>query len=110
MARGTPEPPRGQRGRKRKPGPPLARRAQAGRRPGKARGHWGHVCFAASTFVDCARHIVLGTHSPYVYVPSVSLAGLAGWLACNGGEAGDGVLELMFIRSQQMAVCCAYID
>ena len=54
MARGTPEPPRGQRGRKRKPGPPLARRAQAGRRPGKARGHWGHVCFAASTFVDCA--------------------------------------------------------
>ena len=54
MARGTPEPPRGQRGRKRKPGPPLARRAQAGRRPGEARGHWGHVCFAASTFVDCA--------------------------------------------------------
>ena len=22
----------------------------------------------------------------------MSLAGLAGWLACNGGEAGDGVL------------------
>ena len=58
----------------------------------------------------CLPDIVLGTHSPYVYVPSVLLAGLAGWLACNGGEAGDGVLELMFIRSQQMAVCCAYID
>ena len=65
---------------------------------------------ASATELLLTRHIGLGTHSPYVYVPSMSLAGLAGWLACNGGEAGDGVLELMFIRSQQMAVCCAYID
>ena len=42
----------------------------------------------------CLPDIVLGTHSPYVYVPSVLLAGLAGWLACNGGEAGDDHLSL----------------